>query len=70
MPAFLVPLLIQLIASFPEIVKSIGDEWETLKRAGAEGRDLTKEELLAISNNATLSAAAFKAIINSRTDWA
>ena len=73
MPAILIPLLIALIQSVPALVEGLGKEWDTLKRAAAENRDLTPEEIVSLSENALLAGAALRAVVAKRTgpggDW-
>lgn len=73
MPAILIPLLIALIESTPALVEALGKEWALLKGAALEGRDLTPAEVVTLSGNALLAAAALRAIVEQRTapggDW-
>jgi hypothetical protein len=66
MPAILIPILIALIESTPSLVAAIGKEWLLLKQAAAEGRDLTPQELISLSESAVLSAAALRSIVAQR----
>ena len=73
MPAILIPLLIALIESSPQLIAAIGAEWKLLTGAAAAGRDLTPAEVVSLSSNALLASAALRAIVAQRVgaggDW-